>query len=208
MSDIVQRHVRAGRREARRRVRALWVAGIGAGIAGTAALLIAATGVASGSQSPIPQGKLARIEALQAQLAKENSGHNAKPSYTARLKAAEAASQAVQERHAGITAMRQGPFAASSFDVQNFYQGPAAGTWLLVYAGATTNPVTGAIAGGALNVYAEPQIGGAMSFVGVFLAPGGNGALTVVAASGDRLTLRASGGNQLTFNLATHAYAS
>jgi hypothetical protein len=208
MSDIGQRHVKAARRQGRRKVRAIWLAGLGAGLAGTAALLIAATGAASGSQAPIPQGKLARIGALQAQLAKENSEHRAKPSYVAGLRAAEAASPGVQERHAGITAMRQGPFAVSSFDVQNFYQGPADGTWLLVYAGATTNPVTGAIAGGALNVYAEPGVGGAMSFVGMFRAPLGNGALTVVAASGDRLTLRTSRGNQLTFNLATHAYAS
>jgi hypothetical protein len=207
MSDIVRRHVKAGRQQARR-VRAIWLAGIGAGLAGTAALLSAATGAASGSPAPIPQGKLARIEALQALLAKEKAEHRAKPSYAAGLKMAKAANPAVPQRHAGIIAMRQGPFAASSFDVQNFYQGPADGTWLLVYAGATTNPVTGAITGGALNVYAEPQVGGAISFVGVFRAPAGTGALRVVAASGARLALRSGRGNQLTFNLATGKYAS
>jgi hypothetical protein len=208
MSDIVQRHVKAARRQGQRAGRAIWLAGIGAGLAGTAALLIAATGAASGSQVPIPHSKLARIEALQAQLAKEKAEHRAKPPYAAGLKTAKAANPAVPQRHAGIIAMRQGPFAASSFDVQNFYQGPADGTWLLVYAGATTNPVTGAIAGGALNVYAEPQVGGAMSFVGIFRAPAGTGALTVIAASGDRLTLRGSRGNELTFNLAGYKYAS
>ena len=197
-----------GRDRGRRRRGVIWLAGIGAGMAGAAALVIAATGAASGSQTPIPHSKLVRIEAMQAQLAKEKADHRAKPSAGTGLRAAEAANPAVLQRHAGITAMRQGPFSASSFDVQNFYQGPADGTWLLVYAGATTNPATGAIAGGALNVYAEPQVGGAMSFVGIFRAPAGTGALTVVAASGDHLTLRSSRGNQLTFNLATGKYAS
>jgi len=192
----------------RRRRGVIWLAGIGAGIAGVAALVVAATGAASGSQAPIPQSKLARIEALQAQLVKEKAEHRAKPSFSTGLRAAKTANPAVLQRHAGITAMRQGPFPASSFDVQNFYQGPADGTWLLVYSGATTSPATGAIAGGALNVYAETQAGGAMSFVGLFRAPARTGALTVVAASGDRLTLRSSQGNRLTFNLATDKYAS
>jgi hypothetical protein len=196
------------RRDRGPRVRGvIWLVGIGAGIASAAVLLIAATGAASGAQSPIPQGKLARIEALQAQPAKEISVHRVKPSYAAGLGAAEAANVAGQGRRAGITVMHQGPFPASSFDVQNFYQGPAQGTWLLVYSGATTNPY-GAVARGALNVYAEPQVGGPMTFVGIFQAPVGTGALAVIASSGERLTLRSSRGGALAFNLATHKFTS
>jgi hypothetical protein len=192
----------------RHRRAVIWLAGIGAGIASAAALIIAMTGTASGTQTPIPQTKLARIDALQAQLAKERSEHRAKPSYAAGLRAAQAASVAAQKRSAGITVMHQGPFPVSSFEVRNFYQGPARGTWLLVYAGATTNLSTGAVAGGALNVYAEPQVGGPMTFVGIFRAPPGTGTLAVLAASGERLTLRSSRGGELTFNLATLTFAS
>jgi hypothetical protein len=208
MREIVQLHGRDGRRQARRSVRMIWLGGIGAGIAGAAALVIAATGAASGAQTQIPAGKQARIEALQNRLAKEKSEHRAKPSHAAAVRAAGAANVATQRRTAGITDMHQGPFPASSFDVQDFYQGPAQGTWLLVYAGATTNPDTGAVARGALNVYAEPQVGGPMTFVGTFQAPAGTGALAVTAAAGERLTLRSSRGGELTFNLATHRFTS
>jgi hypothetical protein len=186
----------------------IWLGGIGAGMVGAAALIIAATGAASGSQAPIPAGKQARIEALQTRLAREKSEHRVKPSRVAGLRAAGAANVAAQKRTAGITDMHQGPFPASSFDVRDFYQGPAQGTWLLVYAGATTNPVDGSVARGALNVYAEPQVGGPMTFVGTFQAPAGTGALAVTAASGARLTLRTSRGGELTFNLATHRFTS
>ncbi len=196
------------RNRGRHRHGAIWLVGIGTGIAGAAALIIAVTGVASGTQTPIPQAKLARIDALQARLAKEKSEHRVKPSGAAGLRAAKAASVAVQRRSAGITAMHQGPFPASSFEVRNFYQGPARGTWLLVYAGATTNPSTGAVGGGALNVYAEPQVGGPLTAVGKFQAPAGTGALAVLAAKGERLTLRSSQGDELTFSLATLKFTS
>lgn len=193
----------------RRRRRVIWLAGTGAGMAGATALVIAVTGAASGAQTPISAGKQARIEAAQAQLAKEKSEHRAKPSYATGQRAAAAGRNATaQTRTAGITDMHQGPFSATSFDVRDFYQGPAQGTWLLVYAGGTTNPNTGAVARGALNVYAEPQVGGAITFVGTFQAPAGTGALAVTAASGDQLTLRSTQGGELTFNLATHTFAS
>jgi hypothetical protein len=192
--------MRADRRWGRRS--AIWLAGIGTALAGTAVLVIAATSAASGSPTSIPHAKLVRIEAQQARVAKSKAEHKATLSYAAGLKAAQAANGPAQTRSAGIVDMHQGPFSAASFDVQNVYQGPANGTWLLVYSGATINPNTGAVATGALNIYAEPQVGGLMTFVGVFQAPAGTPALTITAASGERLTLRTSHGNELTFNLA------
>lgn len=208
MSTRKPPHTQTGRRHSARRVRALWLGGVAAGFAGAAALVIAATGAASGAQAPRPAGKLARIEALQARLAKEDSQHRAKPSYAAGLRAAKAANPAVPVRHSGIQMMRQGPFAPSSFEVRDFYQGRADGTWLLVYAGSPANAVTGTVTGGALKVYAEPHAGGAITLVGQFRAPAGAGALTIIAASGDRLILRAHEGRTLTFNLATHKFGS
>jgi hypothetical protein len=200
--------MRRARGRRRRGVRAICLAGICAGLAGTASLLIATSGAASGTQATIPHGKMTRLQTEQAQLVREKAAHRAKPSYAAGLRAAQAANPAtVQEHRASIMAMHQGPFSPSSFEVRNVYPGAADGTWLLVYAGATTSS-SGATAGGALNVYAEAQAGGSLTPVGTFRAPAGTGALTVIAASDDTLTLRTATGKELTFNLATRKYAS
>lgn len=102
--------------------------------------------------------------------------------------------------------MHQGPFPASSFVVEDFYQGPAQGTWVLVYAGALLDPATGAVTRGALKVYAEPQVGGSLTLLGTFLAPVGPAPLRVISAVGDRLTLHAAHGASLVFDLQIHKY--
>jgi hypothetical protein len=191
--------------QSRRRLRSIWLAGVTVGLlGGTAGLLVAFTGTASGSAGPAYSGgKLARITAEQNMLAKEQAEHPVKPSYSAGQSAAVAAgNQPAQQRSAGITNIRQGPFSPATFEVQDMYQGQADGTWVLVYAGATSN------ATGALSLYAEPQVGGPMTALGTFAAPAGTGPLTVTAASGSLLTLSTSQGQRLTFNLATHQYSS
>ncbi len=207
MNRKVQRD--GGPRQRRRRLRPIWLAGVAVGLLGSgAALLVTLTGTAVGSAGPYSGAKLALITAEQNMLAKEQAKHHVKPSYSAGLKAATAAGQAAQQRSAGITNIHEGPFSAASFEVRDMYQGPVDGTWVLAYAGATSNPATAKITGGALSLYAEPEIGGPMTALGTFAAPAGTGPLTVTAASGGLLILRTSQGQQLTFSLVTHQYSS
>jgi hypothetical protein len=153
-----------------------------------------------------PQAKLARVRFVQAQVASEASRHSGEKSYQAGLAAARAANRTAPARRAAITALREGPFPASSFGAQDLYQGPARGTWVLAYAGAFTNPVTGAAGPGGVLLYAQPQPGGPLTFLGAFAAPGGTGPLKVTAVGGDLLTLAAGHGATITFDLATGSY--
>jgi hypothetical protein len=98
MREIVQLHGRDGRRQARRSVSHDMAGRHRRWDCRRAALVIAATGAASGAQTQIPAGKQARIEALQNRLAKEKSEHRAKPSHAAALRAAGDANVATQRR--------------------------------------------------------------------------------------------------------------
>jgi hypothetical protein len=169
----------------------------------------AAMTVASHAAGIYPADKAARVQAEQAQRAAQQANPRPKPSEQAGRAVAAAAEPAPPTRQAGIdNDMHQGPFPASSFIVHDFYQGPAQGTWLLVYAGATRDLATGATQQGALQLYAEPQVGGPLTPVGTFTAPTGASPLRIVAAAGTRLTIRSDAGQQLTFDLSTYQYGS
>lgn len=107
-------------------------------------------------------------------------------------------------RSAGIVAMRQGPFSPATFLVRNLWQGPIGSDWLLAYAGAV--PAAGGSAPrGALRVYTE-STDARLTMMGTFPAPAGVGPLTITAAAGDLLELRADDGTTLSFSLGTKLY--
>jgi hypothetical protein len=202
-SNRTRRSLRSTPRLGARRVQMIWLIGVATVVVASAAMT-----VASHAAGIYPEDKAARVQAEQAQRAAQQANPRPKPSEQAGRAAAAAANPAPPTRQAGIDDMHQGPFPASSFIVHDFYQGPAQGTWLLVYAGATRDLATGATQRGALQLYAEPQVGGPLTPVGTFAAPTGASPLRVVAAAGTRLTLRTDAGQQLTFDLGTHQYSS
>ena len=114
-------------------------------------------------------------------------------------------SQPPPQRHAGIVAMRQGPFLSTTFAVRNFWQGPVGSDWVLVYAGATRDSPNGPPTRGALRIYSETA-DMRLSQIGTFAAAPGTGPLTITAASGNLLQLRTDRGVSLSFNLQTHQY--
>jgi len=107
-----------------------------------------------------------------------------------------------------VNDFHQGPFAGSSFQVNNFWSGPVSGRWLLVYAGGPHpnhdgDPVTQ----GGLRLYTEPidpNTGNDLTEVGQYLLPGAKGSVTIAAVHGTAADLRDEAGHQFTFDLATH----
>lgn len=115
------------------------------------------------------------------------------------------AAQPAPTRQAGIIAMRQGPFPATSFLVRNVWQGPIGSEWILVYAGAERNPTSDAQPSGALRLYTE-SADMHLSQIGTFLAPAGTGPLTITGVTGDVLSARSDSGAMLSFDLQTHQF--
>lgn len=115
------------------------------------------------------------------------------------------ASQPPPQRHAGIVAMRQGPFQRTTFVVGNFWQGPVGTDWLLAYAGAAPSTPNGPPARGAVRLYSETAAMH-LSLIGTFPAPEGTGPLTITAVSDDVLHARTDNGGSVSFDLRTHRY--
>jgi hypothetical protein len=108
----------------------------------------------------------------------------------------------------GIYARRQPMFSASQFATTNFYQGPARGTWMMVWAGSITDPGGRPMDRGAVRVYsADLSTDSAPTFVNVYTVPG-SGLRTVHVASchGTRLTLADEAGRTAVFDLSTLSY--
>lgn len=102
-----------------------------------------------------------------------------------------------------------GPFPPSVFSVRNVWNGPFAGAWYLVYAGAQLNGDGNAIAAGGVRIYSLPVDPNAedqtLALVGSFTAPTPD-ALRVVSAAGDELTLSTDSGTTYSFNLSTKQF--
>jgi hypothetical protein len=104
--------------------------------------------------------------------------------------------------------MHQGPFSASEFSVTNFWQGPVAGQWLLVYAGGSPS-TDGAIATGGLRIYSEPvdpNTGSEPTFIGQY--SDGSSGLSIISATGRDLKLRSDQGDSLSFDLVAKTFGA
>jgi hypothetical protein len=107
-------------------------------------------------------------------------------------------------RTAGVNdTMRQGPFPPGEFTVRNLYQGPVGTSWYLVYAGSTGS-AAGTPTGGVRVLAQSPD--GSVRTLGTFTGPAGTPALRAESASGTVLTLAATDGQRLRFDLATLRY--
>lgn len=161
------------------------------------AVLTAGAGARAGSATSNWPAAKARIDDQQQQALAAARAHP-QPKL---LRAVEAAAVTPAARQTGILAMRQGPFPPATFLVRNFWQGPIGSEWLLAYSGAEPS-TAGAAARGAIRLYSESE-DLRLTLLGTFSAPDGTGPLTIVAANGDVLQLRADDGTALTFDLAT-----
>jgi hypothetical protein len=104
--------------------------------------------------------------------------------------------------------MHQGPFPASQFSVENFWQGPVGPNWELVYAGTKMNP-NGNGGLGAIAVYTEAvnTLGGFnITHVGTYSVSNGTRSLTIASVHGNIMQLLTNAGNILLFDLQTEKY--
>ncbi len=179
-------------------------AGLIISIACAMALFFVVGGAFAASGPSIPPQKQQLLNQLNQQAAQ--AGASTKPKNVANL--SRPSSQPLVTPQAGITQTHQGPFPAGFFTVQSLWQGPLAKNWVLAYAGAKPSSDGTAQQGGILlyTVSGNASGGSDLHLLGVFLAPGGTTALTIVGVSGDLLQLRADSGGNLTFNLQTHLY--
>lgn len=107
--------------------------------------------------------------------------------------------------------MHSGPFPSASFSVANFYHGPFAGSWVLVYAGQSDIGETASEAVGPANGQAGLRIfqeseSNDISLVGTFAEPDASGAMTVQSVSGPIVTLADYRGTLFTFDLTTDTF--
>ena len=190
----------------RRPVRMAWLIGVAAVLVTAAASAAAVSGSGASAASKHPATKLARMQAAQYRLMQEKSADRTKPSYQAGLREAESVNRPGPVRHAGIMRINEGPFSPAVFRIQDAYQGPVDGAWLLAYAGAVVNISTGEAAGGALAVYSERNASDTLRLVGNFRAPATTGPIMITGVHGDILTIKTQAGAALTFDLATDTY--
>ncbi len=112
-------------------------------------------------------------------------------------------------RIAGIQQTNQGPYSASDFLVDTFWEAPIAQTWYLVYAGGVpldpASPNTGVH--GAVNLFTQGQAPNVTpTFKGFHRETSATGMLTVTSVSADIVALRDATGHMFSFNVVTHAY--
>jgi hypothetical protein len=200
------RAVRDGRPGSRRAI-GLGVLGVLLGI-GIIAAVSATTAQASSPNTGLPADKAARQQ-VAIDSARNKTGHLPSKSEVRSQAQAQAMANAaaVDADPAGATAgltpgiveQRQGPFSAAEFSVTNMYRAPVGARWLFAFAGATRDE-NGQPAQGAMRVY-QLTASGAYTFVGLYPAPSGTGALRVSAGAGTVLTLATDSGRSLTFDL-------
>jgi hypothetical protein len=201
---------RGGRPDSRRAI-GLGVIGVLLGI-GIIAAVSSTTAQAGSPYAGLPADKAARQQAA-IDSARNKSGHIPSKAEARSQAQAMANAAAADADPAGATAgltpgivdQRQGPFSAAEFAVTNMYRAPVGARWLFAFAGATRDE-SGQPAQGALRVY-QMTASGAYTFVGLYPAPSGTGALRVSAGRGAVLTLATDSGQSLTFDLDSLSYS-
>lgn len=101
-----------------------------------------------------------------------------------------------------IVETTQGPFSASTFQVQNEWYEDTNGASIGVYAGTLGQDPSQS----AVFVIVEGVIPGITS--GVYDAPAKGGAVRIVGATGNTLSLRAADGTTVTFDVTTHTFGA
>jgi hypothetical protein len=109
--------------------------------------------------------------------------------------------------------------AGMTFGVNNMWQGPVGGVWILAYAGSYNesggaDTSAGAPYEPAVALWSEPIDPNAanqdLQLIGVYPAPGPETSVEITSASGSVLSLTGAGpgadGQSYTFNVATRAY--
>jgi hypothetical protein len=195
----------AGSRRANRRKMYIVVTAAAAALTGLAIAGAAdATSAAHRNPAGYPADKAARMQHEIDQVRSLPARH--KPTEEQGRAAAAAADRNEPAPTAGINnAMHQGPFPATEFRVHNFYQGPVAGHWYLVFAGSRTDPATGADQAAIRILSLSPP--GRLAHVGTFPAPAGMTNIRITAYAGTSLTIQADNGQLRTFNLQTLSYS-
>jgi hypothetical protein len=191
--------------ERKRKVTRWGALGVAAALvaAGTAIGALAATGTFNGN-SNLPPEKQAVAQRIAAQQAAARALHVAKPA------PARGAPARIPARVGGlIKDLRQGPFSPAQFQSNSTWQGPVAGTWIQVYAGAD---VTGSAPVGELRLYSmpiDPNDGpNVQNAVGAIAAPKSEASLSLESVTGLVLTVSAPSGDRFTFNVATRKWGT
>ena len=160
-------------------------------------VLVLATSVATAAGAerllPKPGGDAQVQQALAAARA------HTRPKTQAGAAAARPKPQPLPTRKAGVLDMRQGPFSATDFAVQNFWRGQLGASWLLVYAGTRRSP-EGAPDQAAIRVYSEsPDL--RLTLIGTFPLNDGSKAARVSGSNGSMVELQTDGGRKISFDL-------
>jgi hypothetical protein len=174
-------------------------------VAGGSAAAYGAT-VSGGTTSPnLPPGKQAIQQGYDARKAAAASKNTA-----ADKRAVAAAAQALQQgpvsaAPTGILDTQEGPFSASSFLVQNAWQGPVGGNWVAVYAGEILKgqDVASGQPGLYVYVYKSNWDGAAISNTYYPLPAAVGSASEIVSASNGVLSISSSDGTSNTFDIAS-----
>ena len=169
------------------------------------AVLVVGVGVALAAGSAAPAGWPAAKARLAAQQQQALALARSHPRPKLPAAGLAPASQPPPRPPAGIVAMQQGPFPATTFTVRDVWQGPVGADWVLAYAGATPGSSGGPPTRGALRLYGETADLHLVP-IGTFPAAAGTGPLTITGATGTLLRLRTDSGTTLSFNLGTHQY--
>jgi hypothetical protein len=191
------------RRVNRRKIYIAVAAAALAAVAGSVAGIASASSSGHGTPAGYPADKAARMQHEIDQVGSLPARH--KPTEEQGRAAAAAADRNEPARTAGINnTMHQGPFPAIEFRVHNFYQGPVAGQWYLVYAGSLTAAANGADHAAVRVLAVSPT--GQLTPVGTFRAPGQITSIRISGYSDTTLTLQ-GGGRTLTFDLRTLSFS-
>jgi hypothetical protein len=116
--------------------------------------------------------------------------------------------QPAPARQAGISNAGQGPFSPAVFTMRNSWQGPVGKDWVFAYAGAKTR-VDGTPGQGSIVLYTQTANAfGGYDFhpLGIFVAPSGTTALTIIEVNGTWAKVHSDTGQTLIFNLLTHQF--
>lgn len=164
-------------------------------------LILLSAGYAAYRSSGVPPAKQALLDQQQADMANAIKVAKGLPDPPAPTQ--------LPARQPGVIDMHQGPFPGSEFDVENFWQGTVAGSWLLVYAGGPRDASSGDVTGGGIRIYTEPvdpNTGSTITPVGVYSSDSPT-PLTITSVTGQTMTLVSAGGTSYSFNLSTKSFA-
>ena len=108
-------------------------------------------------------------------------------------------------RAAGISSLRQAPFAPVDFSVQNSYSALIRGRWYIAYAGTTGGDEANAGQGAIRVMSAGPGANTDLKDLGTFASPG-TASLKITSHTGTAITLATDTGSSVTFDLSTLGY--